>query len=227
MKNRIILVSSLLMVSGAAFALSPALEGVAKQAATAAAPDAVKGAETAVQAVEAAKTVKQGVVNAPAVLKDQAQEAVKDAAQQKVEQAVPAETKPGVETLKAGKEAAAPGVLKETAKDATQQKVEQVVPAETKSGVEALKEVKEPAPSVMKESAKDVVKDPAQHKVEQVVPAETKQGVETLKEGKEAATELKGKVDAAPKSTGEAVKAVKGKAKRKTAKKALDVLQLQ
>jgi hypothetical protein len=45
-----------------------------------------------------------------------------------------------------------------------------------------------------------------------------------LKAGKEAATDLKGKVDVAPKSTGEAAKVVKGKAKQKAAAKALDLL---
>ncbi|AMK77533.1 MULTISPECIES: hypothetical protein [Methylomonas] len=147
MQHKAILFSSLVLVSGAVFAQSAVLEGVAKQAAkdtaTSVAPGAVKGVEQAGQAVNQVQQVQQGVQSAPAVLKDQAQDAVKDAAQQKLEQAV---------------------------------------------------------------------------------PAEVKQGAETLKANKEKVTELKGKVDAAPKSTGEAVKAVKGKAKQKAAAKALDLL---
>ncbi|MCQ8116889.1 hypothetical protein [Methylomonas rosea] len=147
MQHKAILFSSLVFVSGAAFAQSAVLEGVAKQAAkdtaTSVAPGAVRGVEQAGQAVNQVQQVQQGVQSAPAVLKDQAQDAVKDAAQQKLEQAV---------------------------------------------------------------------------------PAEVKQGAETLNANKEKVTELKGKVDAAPKSTGEAVKAVKGKAKQKAAAKALDLL---
>ncbi len=146
MQHKAILFSSLVLVSGAAFAQSAVLEGVAKQAAkdtaTSVASGAVKGVEQAGQAVNQVQQVQQGV-QAPAVLKDQAQDAVKDAAQQKLEQAV---------------------------------------------------------------------------------PAEVKQGAETLNANKEKVTELKGKVDAAPKSTGEAAKAVKGKAKQKAAAKALDLL---
>jgi hypothetical protein len=147
MQHKAILFSSLVLVSGAAFAQAAVLEGLATQAAkdsaTSVLPAAVSGAEPAGQAVNQAQQVQQGVNSVPAVVKDQAQDAVKDAAQQKLEQAV---------------------------------------------------------------------------------PAEAKQGLETLKAGKESALDLKGKVDAAPKSTGEAVDLVKGKAKQKAAGKALDLL---
>jgi len=108
MQHKAILFSSLVLVSGAAVAQSAVLEGVAKQAAkdtaTSVAPGAVKGVEQAGQVVNQAQQVQQGVQSAPAVLKDQAQDAVKDAAQQKLEQAVPAEVKQGAETLNANKE---------------------------------------------------------------------------------------------------------------------------
>jgi hypothetical protein len=110
MQHKNVFLASLLLISGSAFAESSVLGGIAKQAATnaatAAVPTAVPGATTAVQAVESAGEAKQAVQTAPSVVKDQAQDVVKDAAQQKVEQAVPAEAKQGVETLKAGKEAA-------------------------------------------------------------------------------------------------------------------------
>jgi len=144
MQHKAILFSSLVLVSGAAFAQSAVLEGVAKQAAKDTATAVAPGAEQANEALQRAQEVKQGVENAPGQLKNQTQEAVKDAAQQKLGQAV---------------------------------------------------------------------------------PGEVKQGAETLKAGKETAKQLKGKVDAAPKSSGEAAKAVESKAKKKAAEKALDLLQ--
>jgi|APLak6261669570_1056073.scaffolds.fasta_scaffold05076_2 hypothetical protein len=148
MRNKAILLSSLLFASGAVLAEQSVLEAAGKQAvkdaATTAAPGVVKGAETANQTLENAKGVKEAVTNAPEAVKEQAQEKVKAAAEEKIKQAT---------------------------------------------------------------------------------PEELKQGAETLKAGKETAKELKGKVDAAPKSSGEAVKAVKGKAKQKAAEKALDLLR--
>lgn len=141
MKNKATLFITLLLASGAAKAEQSLLEAAGKQAAkdaaTAAAPDAVKGAEAANQALDNAKSLKQGVENAPAAVKEQAQEKVKAAAEEKIKQATP----------------------------------------------------------------------------------------EELKQGAETAKQLKGKVDAAPKSSGEAVKAVKHKAKQKAAEKTLELLR--
>lgn len=110
MQHKNVFLASLLLISGSAFAETPVLGGVAKQAATGvateAAPAVVPGAGTALQAVESAGAAKQAVQAGPGVVKEQAQDAVKGAVQEKVEQAVPAEAKQGVETLKAGKEAA-------------------------------------------------------------------------------------------------------------------------
>ncbi|WP_415879860.1 hypothetical protein [Methylomonas sp. TEB] len=74
------------------------------------------------------------------------------------------------------------------------------------------------APGVLKDQAQETAKETAQQKVEQAVPAEVKQGAETV-------TDLKGKVDAAPKSAGEATAVVKDRAKQKAAGKALDLLK--
>jgi hypothetical protein len=120
---------------------------------------------------------------------------------------------------------------KQTAKDAATN----AVPATVKDhataagqAVEDAKTVKESvgkAPEVLKDQAQDTAKEAVKQKAEQAVPGEVKQGVETLKTGKETAAQLKDKVDAAPKTTGEATKTVKAKAKQKAAEKALDLLQ--
>jgi len=139
MKNKIVLLASLMLTSGSVFAESTLLENAAKQTAKesvkAAAPEVVEKVESANQTLQDAKQLKQGVENAPEAAKQQAVEAAKE-------------------------------------------------------------------------------------KVEAATPKEAKQAVETVKSGKEAAKELKGKVDAVPKST----KAVKQKAKQKAAEKALDLL---
>ena len=92
MKNKAILLGSILWVSSPVFAGQSLLGSVAGQAAkdTAAvvAPEAVRQVDAENQAVENAKNIKDGVVNAPAVLQKQAQKAVKDT----VKQALPGET---------------------------------------------------------------------------------------------------------------------------------------
>lgn len=80
------------------------------------------------------------------------------------------------------------------------------------------KQAVQAAPGLLKDQAQETVKEAAQQKVEQAVPAEVKQGAETL-------SNLKGKVDAAPKSTGEATAVVKDHVKQKAAGKALDLLK--
>ena len=109
MKNKTTLLISLLLATGSALAGQSLLEGATKQlakdAATSAAPDAVKGAETAKQNLEGAKTVKETATNAPEAVKQQAQEGAKEAAEQKVEEATPEEAKQGLDTIKSGKEA--------------------------------------------------------------------------------------------------------------------------
>ncbi len=81
-----------------------------------------------------------------------------------------------------------------------------------------LKQAAESAPTAVKQQAEEQVKQAAEQQLQQAVPGEIKQGAETAKQ-------LKGKVDAAPKSTSEAAKAVKSKAKAKATDKALDLLR--
>ena len=104
MKNKVTLFTTLLFTSAAVLAQTSLLESAGKQvvkdAATTAAPDVVKGAGAASEAVESAKDLKEGVKNAPATVKDQAEESVKGAAEEKLKQATPEEVKQGAETLK-------------------------------------------------------------------------------------------------------------------------------
>lgn len=131
MKNKTILFTTLLFASGAVLAETSLLEAVGKQvakdAATTAAPEAVKGAETASEAVKSAKDLKESVENAPAATQEQAEESLKKAAEERLKQATPEEIKQGKELLKSGKEAAkevkgkadvAPKATKEAVKEA-------------------------------------------------------------------------------------------------------------
>ncbi len=160
MQNKAILFGSLVLVSGAAFAQSAALEGIAKQAAKDKAMSVVPGASQAVQVIEQAQQLKQGVTGAPVGLKDQASEAGKDAVQQKLPAAAPTDPKGVVEPVKAGQGTAAtvapgaqapevkqgvtaaPAVVKEQAPEAGKDAVQQKLPAaatDLKSAVEPVK----------------------------------------------------------------------------------------
>jgi hypothetical protein len=123
-------------------------------------------------------------------------------------------------------EAAGKPVVKDAATQAAPGAVKGAETAnQTLESAKDLKQSVDTAPAAVKEQAQEKVKETAQEKLKQATPEEVKQGAETLKTGKETATQLKGKVDAAPQSSGEAVKAVKGKAKLKASEKALDLLQ--
>jgi hypothetical protein len=104
MLNKTIILSTLLIASSAVMAENPLLEAAGKQlvkdAATTAAPGAVKSVEAASQAVDAAK----GVANAPAAVKTQAADTLKNAAEEKLKQAAPQELKQSAEALKAAKQ---------------------------------------------------------------------------------------------------------------------------
>ena len=104
MLNKTIILSTLLIASSAVMAENSLLEAAGKQlvkdAATTAAPGAVKSVEAASQAVDAAK----GVANAPAAVKTQAADTLKNAAEEKLKQAAPQELKQSAEALKAAKQ---------------------------------------------------------------------------------------------------------------------------
>lgn len=108
MRNKVILFSSLLLVSGSVLAEQSLLKEVAKQAAkdtaTAVAPDAVEKAGAVNQTLGNAIKLKEGVENAPDAVKEQLKETVKESVKQKIDQATPEQTKKAVETLKSAKE---------------------------------------------------------------------------------------------------------------------------
>ncbi len=124
MLNKTIILSTLLIASSAVMAENSLLEAAGKQlvkdAATTAAPGAVKSAEAASQAVDTAK----GVTSAPASVKTQATDALKNAAEDKLKQAAPQEVKQSVEALKTTKQ------LKDTPKST--EEVVKTVKAKTK-----------------------------------------------------------------------------------------------
>jgi len=119
----------------------------------------------------------------------------------------------------------------EQLKDAASRKLQEATPDEIKQGAETLEKVKglkqgvETSPDALKQQAQEQLKDAATQKLQEATPEEVKQGVETLKSGKETVEQIKGTVDAAPKSADEAVDAATQKAKQKAAEKALELLQ--
>ncbi len=117
-------------------------------------------------------------------------------------------------------------LLEGIAKQAVQDKATEVAPDAVKNieatnealdKAKSLKQATEIAPDALQDQAKDVVKE----KASAAIPEEVKKAGETVKTGKESAENLKGKVEAAPKST----KALKSKAKHKDIEKALELPQ--
>ena len=86
----------------------------------------------------------------------------------------------------------------------------------TNQAIEAAKGVAN-APAAVKTQATDALKIAAEEKLKQAAPQELKQSAEALKTVKQ--------LKEAPKSTGEAVKNVKTKAKQKAAEKAVELLR--
>ncbi len=86
----------------------------------------------------------------------------------------------------------------------------------TNQAVDAAKGVVN-APAAVKTQATDALKNAAEEKLKQAAPQELKQSAEALKTVKQ--------LKDAPKSTGEAVKNVKVKAKQKAAEKAVELLR--
>ncbi len=86
----------------------------------------------------------------------------------------------------------------------------------TNQAIDAAKGVAN-APAAVKTQATDALKNAAEEKLKQAAPQELKQTAEALKTVKQ--------LKEAPKSTGEAVKNVKAKAKQKAAEKAVELLR--
>jgi len=123
MKTQAILFSTLLIAAGSTWAGESLLEHAAKQTAV----DSVKSAAPA--GVQAGQTVEnaKSLTTAPAVAKEQAEQAIKESVNRKIDNAIPAEAKETAATIKAGKESVgklknAPKAIKESAKQKAAEK---------------------------------------------------------------------------------------------------------
>jgi len=104
MRNKALLLITLLIASGSVLAESDLLGNAGKQlltdTATSAAPkEAVEGVEAAGQKLDDANTLKGAVKSAPDALKGQAQDMATESAKQKLDAAVPESAKEGVKTV--------------------------------------------------------------------------------------------------------------------------------
>lgn len=115
-------------------------------------------------------------------------------------------------------------LLKDTATSAAPKEAVEGVNAagQTLENAKNLKESVKSAPDALKGQAQDLATETAKQKLNEAVPEKAKQGIKTIESTTESAKQLKGSI---PKSTGEATKAIKGKAQEEATKKALDILQ--
>ena len=79
----------------------------------------------------------------------------------------------------------------------------------------------ESAKQTVKEE-QDVATESAQQKAKEAIPGKTKESIKTVEKSTKTAKKVKGSI---PKSTGEATKAVQGKAQEEATKKAVDTLK--
>ena len=115
-------------------------------------------------------------------------------------------------------------LLKDTATSAAPKEAVEGAEAasQTLENADKLKESVKSAPGALKGQAQDIATEAAKQKLNEAVPEEAKQGIKTIESTTNTAKQLKGNI---PKSSGEATKAIKGKAQEEATKKALDMLQ--
>jgi hypothetical protein len=127
MKTQAILLSSMLIAAGSTWAGESLFENTAKQTAVesvkSAAPSGVQQINAAGQTLENANSL----TTAPAVAKEQAEQAVKESITQKIDTAIPSEAKETTTAIKTGKESvdklkATPKTIKEGAKQKAAEK---------------------------------------------------------------------------------------------------------
>ena len=104
MKNKALILITLLIASGTVLAEQDLLGNAGKQlltdTATSAAPkEAVKGVDAASQKLDDANKLKDSVKSAPDAVKGQAQDMATESAKQKLNEAVPEKAKEGVKTV--------------------------------------------------------------------------------------------------------------------------------
>jgi hypothetical protein len=115
-------------------------------------------------------------------------------------------------------------LLKDTATSAAPKEAVEGVEAtgQTLENANKLKKSVKSAPDALKGQAQDIATESAKQKLNEAVPEEAKQGIKTIESTTNTAKQLKSNI---PKSSGEATKAIKGKAQEEATKKALDMLQ--
>jgi hypothetical protein len=146
MRNKALLLITLLIASGSVLSEQDLLDNAGKQmlkdTATSAAPkEAVEGVDAASQKVEDASTLKESVKSAPDAVKGQAQDMATESAKQKMNEAVPEKAKESVKTVEKSSN--------------TAKKMKGKVP---KSSSEATKAMKDKAYEEATKKALDVVK---------------------------------------------------------------------
>lgn len=115
-------------------------------------------------------------------------------------------------------------LLKETATSAAPKEAVEATEATSQKLEDAnkLKENVKSAPEALKGQAQGVAKETAKQKLNEAVPEKAKQSIKTVEKGTKTAKKMKVKT---PKSSGEATKAIKGKAQEEATKKAIDTLK--
>ncbi len=115
-------------------------------------------------------------------------------------------------------------LLKDTATSAAPKEAVEGVEATTQK-LETAKELKgsvKSAPDALKGQAQDMATESAKEKLNEAVPQNAKQSIKTVEKSTKTAKKLNGKI---PKSSGEATKAIEGKAQEEATKKALDMVK--
>ncbi|MGI2325521.1 MULTISPECIES: hypothetical protein [Methylococcus] len=87
-----------------------------------------------------------------------------------------------------------------------------------------LKESAKSAPAAVKGQLQKAATESARRQVEEVVPEQAKEGMRVVESTAKSAKSIKKRVEAAPKSAGEASQAAKDKVREEATKKALDML---
>lgn len=88
-----------------------------------------------------------------------------------------------------------------------------------------MKDTVKNVPESVKNQAPETLKTTAEQKLEEATPEQLKQGATAVKSGAETAKQVKAQAKNLPESSKQAVKSMKHKAKKKTAEKALELLQ--
>lgn len=133
MKNKIILITTMMLSSHLVWAGTSLLEAAGKQLvkdkATVVAPDAVKTVGAANETLHNAKQVKEAIETAPATTTQQAESAVTNAAEAEVKSAVPSEATQAIDAVESGKSTieAAPKSTDEAAEAVTNKAAEKTL----------------------------------------------------------------------------------------------------